>query len=144
MVFLTGILSIEVRRIDPADVTRYVRPEDIPLLDRSILEPIVDKVAREMAQAYPEQSVNEWIEDLQLALLKGEVLIVIDDRRRRIGLVRADRPPFLGLVSTPTGAGGAVPIGMGDPDDPLGIKRWENDKASPGTHQEKGEGGGSF
>lgn len=99
-----------------------MRPEDIPLLDRSILEPILENAAREMAQAFPEQTEKEWAEDLKLALLKGDVLIVIDDRRKRIGLVRADRPPFLGLSASYP----AADIGAGDPDDPLGIKRWEN------------------
>lgn len=119
-----------------------MRPEDIPLLDRAILEPIIEKAASEMAEAYPEQSIEEWIEDLQLALLKGDVLIVIDDRNRRIGLVRSDRPPFLGLVTS-----SAAPVGVGlgdlDPDDPLGIKRWESEPPAAEAEQEKGDGGRS-
>lgn len=113
-----------------------MRPEDIPLLDRSILEPIVESAAREMARAYPQQSFDEWVEDLQLALLKGEVLIVIDDRRKRVGLVRADQPPFLGLRGSH-----AVASGLGDPDDPLGIKRWSAEPEAPGGNQNGGKGG---
>jgi hypothetical protein len=115
----------------------YVRPEDIPLLDRSILEPIVGQVAREMAEAYPDQSVEEWVDDLQRALIRGDVLIVIDDVRKRVGLVRADRPPFLGLVSPLARAGAPSAEAL----DPLDLKRWERGTEPPRSHQEKGGDG---
>ena len=80
-----------------------------------------------MTKVYPHASVEDWIEDIQRALIKGELLIVIDDRRRRVGLVRTDRPPFLGLLRR----GEPIPTGTesADSDDLLGIKRWERDKA---------------
>ena len=87
-----------------------MRPEDIPLLDRAILEPIIEKAASEMAEAYPEQSIEEWIEDLQLALLKGDVLIVIDDRKQADRIGPLGPPPFLGLVTSSAAPGG---VGLG-------------------------------
>lgn len=115
--------------IDPKDVTRYVRPEDIPLLDRTILEPIVTSAAREMARAFAGSTVEQWTADIQRALIKGELLIVIDDRQKRVGLVRTDQPPFLGVVSR----GEPVSLGPGGspPDDPLGIKAWGEESGAP-------------
>lgn len=102
-------------------ITRYIRPEDIPLVDRAILEPILSSVAKEMHEAHPDQSVEEWFDDLHKALLRGDVLIVIDDVRRRLGLVRTDEPPFSGLVD-PTRSPGPTAFEAADP---LNLKEWE-------------------
>lgn len=101
-------------------ITRYIRPEDIPLVDQAILEPIVTNVAREMSAAEPGQTVEEWVVTLQKALLRGDVVIVIDDANKRLGLVRTDEPPFSGLVNQSPGQGGPKPI------DPLNLKKWES------------------
>lgn len=107
--------------MDKESITRYVRPEDIPLMDQAILEPIVTSVAKEMSQSHPEQTVEEWIVLLQKALLRGDIMLVIDDHGKRMGLVRTDEPPFSGLVH---GAGGSGPVQAADP---LNIKKWETD-----------------
>jgi len=83
--------------LDPKDVTRYIRPQDIPALDKKIIDPIVKNAAKEMADAHPGTEAAAWESDIMQALLSGEVLIVIDDLHKRVGLVRSDRPPFLGL-----------------------------------------------
>ena len=101
------------------DVTRYVRPEDVPLLDPAIIEPVLASVAQEMHEAHPEESVEEWKARVRRALLAGELLLVIDDRNRRLGLVPTDEPPFSGLVRDAAGPGAAAPA------DPLGLRRWE-------------------
>lgn len=122
----------------PQDVDRYVRPEDIPLLDQAILEPIVTSVAKDMHQAHPYQSVEEWIEDLQKALLRGDVLIVIDDDNRRVGLVRSDQPPFLGLAD-PTYQVGPTSVRAADP---LNLKKWEKGHHPPRSEDDNPLGGG--
>lgn len=91
-----------------------------------------------MAAAYPEQTAREWAEDVRRALLKGELLIVIDDHRKKIGLVRSDRPPFLALVKGPGVAGAG--LGGPEPADPLGIKRWPTGEK---THDAEPKTGGS-
>lgn len=101
------------------NITRYVRPEDIPSLDKSIVEPVLASVSKEMAVEYPEFNEAEWMEKIYMSLVSGELLLVIDDHHQRLGLVRTDEPPFDAIV-------------RGDFDhwlpgveaaDPLGIKR---------------------
>lgn len=108
--------------MDKEHITRYVRPEDVPLLDRAILEPVVTSVAKEMSQSHPEQSVEEWIVIIQKALLRGDLLLVIDDTRKRLGLVPTDEPPFMGLVHGSGAAGGPQAAG------PLDLSKWEQNK----------------
>lgn len=107
--------------MDPKNVTRYIRPQDVPSLDPTILDPILSSAAQEMSVAYPERTEDEWRTILMQSLIDGEVLIVIDDRQKRVGLVRSDRPPFLGLVQQPPGHSTINPA------DPLDLMRWEKD-----------------
>ncbi len=110
-------MSVERERI-----SRYIRAEDIPLVDQAILEPIVTNVAREMASVEPSQTVEEWVITLQKALLRGEIAIVIDDENKRVGLVRTDEPPFSGLFGASPHPGGPMPA------DPLNLKKWEKEE----------------
>lgn len=104
------------------DITRYVRPEDIPLMDRAIIEPVVTSVAKEMSESHPAQTVEEWIDILQKALLRGDIVIVIDDTHKRMGIVRTDEPPFTALVSGGKPAGGDSEI------KPIDLSKWEQGK----------------
>jgi len=104
--------------LNKEDITRYIRPEDIPLMDRAILEPIVSSMAREMSETHPAHSVEEWVDILQKALLRGDILIVIDDKRKRLGIVHTDEPPFSALVNG-EGSAGIASV------DPLDLKQWE-------------------
>ncbi len=103
------------------DITRYVRPEDIPLMDRAIVEPVVTSVAKEMSETHPAQSVEEWIDILQKALLRGDIVIVIDDKNKRMGIVRTDEPPFSALVS------GGRSLSEESEIKPIDLSRWEQD-----------------
>lgn len=103
------------------EITRYVRPEDIPLLDRSILEPIVTSVAQEMSQSHPENTVEEWIEILHRALRRGDIVLVIDDKRKRLGLVSGSEPPFSGLLRSGGAHRGAESVDL------LNLPRWQRE-----------------
>lgn len=101
----------------PENVTRYVRPEDVPLLDDAILEPLVTRVAKDMAASYSDRSVEEWLDLVQQSLLSGELAIVIDDHNKRLGLVATDRPPFSSIVKggeAGSGVKAADPLGLRD------------------------------
>lgn len=109
--------------MNPESVSRYIRPEDIPLVDDAILEPVLTRVAKEMAASYTDLTVMEWIEALHKALLRGEIVIVIDDKEKRLGLVRTDIPPFAALLQNSSMAARS----KGENDDPLGIKGFLGD-----------------
>lgn len=108
----------KVQFMDPKHVTRYIRPKDIPDLDESILHPIIKKTSLDLAESNPELTEDEWAESLMKSVIDGDLLIVIDDNNKRIGIVRSDRPPFLGLDDEA--------IGKPSHADPLNLKRWEN------------------
>lgn len=101
------------------NITRYVRPEDVPILDKAILEPVLANVANEMAIEYPELTVEGWMEKIYISLINKELLLVIDDRNQQLGLVRTDQPPFDAIVR------GDFDEAMGGVNaaDPLGLNR---------------------
>lgn len=103
--------------MDPKNVTRYIRPKDVPAVDSAIIDPIIQATAKDMAEAHPDLSEEAWARSLRESLLRGDILIVIDDVNKRLGLVPSDRPPFLGLDDDS--------IGRPQHADPLNLKRWE-------------------
>lgn len=101
------------------NITRYVRPKDIPILDKAIVEPVLASVSKEMASEYPEFSEAEWMEKIYRSLVSGELLLVIDDHNQKLGIVRTDEPPFDAIVR---GDFDSFASGV-DAADPLGLKR---------------------
>lgn len=109
--------------MDPKHVSRYIRPEDVALLDESILQPILTRVGKEMAGTYDDASLDGWIQLLHKALLRGDLAIVIDDTNKRLGIVRTDKPPYASLLLDSTKAAQHT----SNHDDPLGIRHFNKD-----------------
>jgi len=101
------------------NISRYVRPEDVPVLDKAILEPVLANVSKEMSVHYPELTEADWMEKIYSSLVNGELLLVVDDRRKELGLVRTNEPPFDAIVR-----GDFDDVGGGvNAADPLGLNR---------------------